>query len=186
MSIYIALFRGINVGGKNPHPMKVLVDILETLGSRNVETYIQSGNAVFQHGEPDALRLTLKIQAEIRTRCGFEPHVLLLRPEEFEAAFAGNPFREAVSQPKTLHVAFLASAPVKPDLKKLEILRKNSERFSLKDKVFYLHAPEGLGRSKLAAGLEKSLGVSLTSRNWRTVCSVRSMLPAVEGEKEEE
>ena len=49
MKTYIALFRGINVGGKNILPMKELVELLENLGSRSVKTYIGSGNAVFQN-----------------------------------------------------------------------------------------------------------------------------------------
>jgi uncharacterized protein (DUF1697 family) len=70
----------------------------------------------------------------------------------------------------------LASTPANPDLKALEGLKKKSERFFLKDKVFYLYAPEGIGRSKLAASAEKLLGVSVTDRNWRTVCKIRNMV----------
>src|SRR6185369_7529076 len=71
MNTYIALFRGINVGGKNSLPMKDLVSLLEALGSRNVTTYIQSGNAVFQHGEDDVSLLKNRIGAEVKQRCGF-------------------------------------------------------------------------------------------------------------------
>ena len=176
MKTYIALFRGINVGGKNPLPMKDLVSLLEALGARNVRTCLQSGNAAFQHTEMGASRLTTSIGAEIRKLRGFEPCILLLVPEELERSMAGNPFREAENEPETLHVGFLAAAPAKPDLNALEGIKKESERFFLKDSVFYLHAPEGIGRSKLAAGAERLLGVSMTDRNWRTVCRIRDML----------
>jgi uncharacterized protein (DUF1697 family) len=176
MKTYIALFRGINVGGRNSLPMKVLVSLLEALGARSVKTYIQSGNAVFQHAEKDPLRLAHRISAEIERRCGFEPHVLLWGAEQMEKAIAENPFPEAESEPKSLHLGFLASAPAAPDLKALESLKKGSERFLLKDNVFYLHAPEGVGRSKLAANAEKLLGVAMTDRNWRTVCKINEML----------
>jgi uncharacterized protein (DUF1697 family) len=73
MNTYIALFRGINVGGNNMLPMKELVAILEDLGSRNVKTYIKSGNAVFMSKEKDTSRLSTKIRAEIKQRRGFEP-----------------------------------------------------------------------------------------------------------------
>jgi uncharacterized protein (DUF1697 family) len=172
---YIALFRGINVGGKNTLPMKELVAILEHLGSRNVKTYIQSGNAVFDSNEKKASRLSSKIRVEIKKHRGVEPYVLLLEVEEMEKAIAGNPFPEAESKPNTLHVSFLTSAPMNPDLKTLESLKKENERFLLKGTVLYLHAPEGVGRSKLAASAERLLGVSMTDRNWRTVCKIRDM-----------
>jgi uncharacterized protein (DUF1697 family) len=174
MKTFIALFRGINVGGKNSLPMKELVSLLEGLGCESIRTYIQSGNAVFESKEKDASRLSNKIRVEIKKRRGFEPYVLLLGLEEMEKAIAGNPFPE--TKPKSLHIGFLASAPTNPDLKALEGLKKKSERFFLKDKVFYLYAPEGVGRSKLAASAEKSLGVSMTDRNWRTVCKIRDLV----------
>ena len=70
---------------------------------------------------------------------------------------------------------FLASVPKNPDFDALESIKSDRERFVLKDGVFYLHAPDGVGRSKLAANAEKLLGVPVTSRNWRTVCKIRDM-----------
>ncbi len=175
MKTYIALFRGINVGGKNALPMKELVAILEDLGAQNVKTYIQSGNAVFVSPEKDASQLSNMISREIKKRRGFEPHVLLLDLEDIERAIKKNPFPDAATDPKALHAGFLASAPEEPDLEALESIKSNGERFYLIDKVFYLHAPEGIGRSKLAANAEKLLGVPMTDRNWRTVCKIREM-----------
>lgn len=180
MKIFIALFRGINVGGKNSLPMKKLVDILQALGCRNVKTYIQSGNAVFQSREKDASRLSAKIGVEIKKRLGFQPGVFLLELEEIERAIKKNPFPEVEGDPTTLHVGFLVSAPDNPDLKALQSLKKESERFHLLNNVFYLHAPEGIGRSKLAANAERLLGVSMTDRNWRTVCKIRGMAQALD------
>jgi uncharacterized protein (DUF1697 family) len=176
LKTYIALFRGINVGGTNVLPMKDLVDQLENLGSQNVKTYIQSGNAVFHNMEENASLLSNKIRAAIKKSHGFEPHVLLLTPEEIERAIESNPFPEAESEPKTLHIFFLASMPKNLDLGALESIRSDRERFALEDRVFYLHAPEGIGRSKLAANTEKLLGVAITGRNWRTVCKVMAMV----------
>jgi uncharacterized protein (DUF1697 family) len=175
MKTYIALFRGINVGGTNVVPMKDLVALLENIGSQNVKTYIQSGNAVFQNKEVNTTLLSNKIRAAIKESHGFEPQVFLLTPEEIERAIESNPFPEAESEPKTLHVTFLASMPNNPDLGALESIKSDRERFALKDKVFYLHAPDGIGRSKLAANTETFLGVAITSRNWRTVCKVMTM-----------
>ena len=176
MKTYIALFRGINVGGSNVLPMRDLVAQLEDLGSQNVKTYIQSGNAVFQNEEEDASLLSNKIMAAIKKSHGFEPHVLLLMPAEIARAVASNPFPEAEAEPKTLHVYFLASMPKNLDLGALDSIKSDRERFALKDRVFYLHAPEGIGRSKLAANTEKLLGVAITGRNWRTVRKVMAMV----------
>lgn len=175
MKTYVALFRGLNVGGNSILPMKELVAQLENIGLRNVRTYIQSGNAVFQSEEEEASLLSNKIRAAIRNRRGFEPQVLLLEPEEIEKAVESNPFPEAESEPKTLHAYFLASMPKNPDLDALEGIKSERERFVLKDGIFYLHAPDGIGRSKLAANAEKLLGVSATARNWRTVRKLMEM-----------
>ena len=175
MNTYIALFRGINVGGKNTLPMKELVVILEKLDARQIRTYIQSGNVVFQSTEKDCLHLAQQLTAEIKERHGFEPHVLIVSLDEIEKAIAENPFPEAETDPSSLHLGFLVSVPKHPDLQKLDQLRKESERFHLSERVFYLHAPEGVGRSRLAANTEKLLGVPMTDRNWRTVCKIRKM-----------
>lgn len=175
LKTYIALFRAINVGGKNMLPMKELAAVLEALGARNVNTYIQSGNVVFESPEKDAARLSSKMSQAIRKRRGFEPYILLLELEDIDRAIRKNPFPEAASDPKALHAGFLASKPEKPDLEALESLKSGSERFRLIDRVFYLHAPDGIGRSKLAARAEKLLGVPMTVRNWRTVCTIRDM-----------
>ena len=175
MKTYVALFRGLNVGGNSVLPMNELVARLENLGLRNVKTYIQSGNAVFQSEEEDTSLLSHEIRAAIKKGHGFEPQVLLLEPEEIEKAVGSNPFPEAEPEPKTLYLHFLASRPEYPDLDALEAIRSDRERFVLKNGVFYLHAPDGIGRSKLAANAEKLLGVSMTARNWRTVSKVMEM-----------
>ena len=175
MKTYVALFRGINVGGKNRLPMKDLVATLENVGCQDVATYIQSGNAVFQSGEQDSSLLAETIEAEIEERHGIEPRVLVLTSDEIERAMRSNPFPEAESEPKMLHLYFLAAPPERPDLDALEGIKEGRERFVLDDGVFYLHAPDGLGRSKLAASAEKLLGVPATARNWRTVSKVMEL-----------
>ena len=175
MNTYIALFRGINVLGKNSLPMKELVALLENLGLKNVRTYIQSGNAVFQTAEKSPSQLAKQLTAEIKKHHGFEPHVLLLGREAIDTAIANNPFPEAEANPTSLHLGFLASPPKTPDLEKLNSIKKASERFRLGDTLFYLHAPEGFGKSKVAASAEKLLGVPMTFRNWRTVCRIREL-----------
>jgi uncharacterized protein (DUF1697 family) len=174
MKICIALIRGINVGGKNALPMKELAALLNDLGAQSVKTYIQSGNVVFAWKGKDIARLANQMTAEIKKRRGFEPYVLLLELADFERVIQQNPFPEAAAEtdPRALHAGFLGGTPLRPDLKALENLKSASERFRLIGNVFYLHAPDGVGRSKLAARAEKLLGVPMTDRNWRTVLTL--------------
>lgn len=176
----IALFRGINVGGKNVLPMKELVVLLEQFGFKNIRTYIQSGNAIFRTDEKDISRLSAKIGLKIKEDYGFAPSIQIMELGELEEAISKNPFPESESNPESLHVGFLGKKPASPDLKKLEALRKSNERFQLKGNMFYLNAPDGIGRSRLAANSEKLLGVPMTDRNWRTVCKIRDMAEEID------
>ncbi len=180
MQTWIALLRGINVGGKNLLPMKNLVALLEELGCSQVKTYIQSGNAVFRSEEQDASLLSNTISGKIKSHHGFQPQVILLTLKEVEKAIAANPFPEAEDEPKTLHLFFLAAPPDDPDLEGLEELRAESERFELTKNVFYLHAPKGIGRSKLAANAERLIGVPVTARNWRSIQKIVEMAREIE------
>jgi len=175
MKTYIALFRGINVGGNNMLPMKELKELLEKEACSDVRTYIQSGNVIFRCAMTDISRLEKRLAAAVSKSHGFEPRVLVLTQGEIEGAAKGNPFPEAVESPGNLHLFFLADTPKKPDLKTLEALQAKSERFTLSGRIFYLHTPDGLGRSKLAAKAEKFLGVEATARNWRTVTTLLEM-----------
>lgn len=179
MPTFIALLRGINIGGTHPLPMKELVAILEALGCTNVATYIQSGNAVFKCQVGLAAQLAEKISREVGRRRGFEPSVILLTLKELEQAMRRNPFPEAEADPTRLAVGFLGKAPQKPDLAGLEALRLKSERFAVVERCFYLYAPNGFGKSKLASRAEKLLGVPMTARNWRTVGKIREMAETV-------
>jgi len=176
MQTWVALFRGINVGGKNLLPMAALRNDLEDLGLENVRTYIQSGNVVFDAPKGSATSLADEIAGRVEERHGFRPHLLLLGREDLMRAIEANPFPEAVSEPKTLHFFFLAEKASDPNLEALDAARKPSEAYELTDGVFYLHAPDGIGRSKLAANAEKYLGVVTTARNYRTVDKLRSMV----------
>ena len=175
MNTFVALFRGINVGGKNILPMKELTAVLEGLGLKKVQTYIQSGNVVFQSDTNKTDELSREIGAAINKSHEFTPQVFILSIQELSKAMASNPFPECENKPKSLHLFFLNTSPSNPDVKRLASLQSESERFKLVGKVFYLHAPDGVGRSKLAANVEKSLGVALTARNWRSAGTILSM-----------
>ena len=174
MRTYIALFRGINVGGRNRLPMKDLVRILEDLGYHDVRTYIQSGNVVLvadeDLGEHDAQAISDAVEREF----GFWPAVMLLRQSAIEAAVAENPFPTEIG--KHLHFNFLERQPEAPDLKTIQGLMSETEQMHLGNKVFYFYAPDGIGRSKAVEKIERCLGVSGTGRNFNTVNAILKML----------
>lgn len=175
-SKYIALFRGINVGGRNSLPMKELVAIMEDYGHTGIRTYIQSGNVVFESSRSRAKSYTKNISESIETKYGFKPHIIVLTAAELRNAAAGNPFPEAAKEPKSLHLYFLADKPQNPDINALNELKTDTESFELIGEVFYLHAPDGIGRSKLAARAEKLLGVQATARNWNTIVKLLDLI----------
>jgi uncharacterized protein (DUF1697 family) len=172
MAAWIALVRGINVGGNRRLPMQHLASILTGLGARDVRTYIQSGNAVFDASTDDAAAIASRASGAIEAELGFGPHVLVRSAADVARAVERNPFPAAAEQPTTLHVFFLDEPPPSPDLPGLEALRGEGEAFVLDGSVLYFHAPGGLGRSKLAARAERLLGVPATARNWATVTAL--------------
>lgn len=177
MKTYVALLRGINVGGRNSLPMAELTEILHGFGCSDVSTYIQSGNVVLRTANDPSL-VTQQVTSEIQLRHGFAPHVLLLEQAQFVETITRNPFTPPADNPKALHFGFLDSIPTAPKFDALEALRAPTEQFSLLGPVFYLLAPEGIGRSKLAAKSEKLIGCAMTDRIWNTVAKLMSMLEA--------
>lgn len=175
MTMWIALLRGINVVGRNRLTMGELVSIFESLGLEDVETYIQSGNVVFRSSGEVSPALDEEIAGAIEDRHGFRPRVLILGPDRLREAIESNPFPEAEVSPKAVHLYFLMSEPDTPDPGSLARLAAPTERFHVAGDILYLHAPDGIGRSKLAAAVEKRLGVAATARNWRTVRKLWAM-----------
>ena len=166
---YIVLLRGVNVGGNNLLPMKELTALLQNNDFIDVSSYIQSGNIVLKStSNPDS-----KVRSLVAKKFGFEPNVLALRVEEFMQAVANNPFREF--EGKAVHFYFCARPPIL-DKEKLAKFASGTERVELIDNVFYLHAPDGIGRSKLVANIESCLGVPGTGRNLNTVNKLVSMV----------
>ncbi|TAA43652.1 DUF1697 domain-containing protein [Corallincola spongiicola] len=174
MNTQIALFRGINVGGKNLVPMAELKPLIEDLGLQNVQTYIQSGNVLFQSSQTEQDDLAEKISSAVETQFGFKPEVMLVTPDDLQAAVDKSPFKN--TEPKSQHFYFLSGTPTAPDFDTLDTLKSENESFELDEKIFYLFAPDGIGRSKLAAHIEKSLGVSVTARNRNSVTKMLAML----------
>jgi uncharacterized protein (DUF1697 family) len=180
MTVYVALLRGINVGGSHSFPMQALRNLLARVGCEDVQTYVQSGNAVFRSSQ-DARALSSSIRSAINKQFGFASSMCLLTIDEYRSIVAANPFPDAVDTLKYLHVCFLIGTADSPDLDTLESSRSSTERYELSANAFYLHAPDGIGRSKLAAKVDKCLGVETTGRNWRTVTKVLELADSIIG-----
>ncbi len=164
MKTYVALLRGINVGGNKKVPMADLRAVLEELGYDDVTTVLQSGNAVFSapKAEPE------RIERAIEERFGFEVRVLLRTHDELQAVVDANPFGDAAAaDPASVHVWFLDRS-VEPAIDP-EVIAP--ERMAPGPKVLYVHYANGSGRSEIGKHLnDKTLeGATVTTRNWNTV-----------------
>ena len=172
---YIALLRGINVGGHKPVKMAALAASFEALGLERVRTYLQSGNVVFGAPASPPARLAERIEERLGRDLGRElgqAIAVLVKPERaWKAMLEGNPVAaEPATDPATLHVTFPFAPPPRPALAKLAALQPGADRYALAEGAIYLHCPGGYGRSKLSNTiLERALGVAATTRNWRTV-----------------
>ncbi len=171
MKIWIALIRGINVGGKHIVPMKELIKLMEAKGFVNVRSYIQSGNLVFQSAQKPKDEISLLIEQHF----GFKPDVFVLNQTDFQKAIANNPY--TVDEGKSLHFFFCDKTPTSVDYNFLDSIKVTSESYKLIDNIFYLHTPDGIGRSKLAEKMGKAFaGVNMTARNLNTINKLADMI----------
>lgn len=167
---YVALLRGINVGGKHRLPMKELAAIVGEVGATQVETYIQSGNVVFAASRAVATRLANATASAIAERFGFDTPVIVRSADEVTAIVRDNPFVAQGADPDTLHVAFLADVPPAAAIATLEPTRSPPDAFVVCGAAVYLQLPNGTARSKLTNDwFDRKLGTRSTIRNWRTV-----------------
>jgi uncharacterized protein (DUF1697 family) len=167
MATWVALLRGVG-GGIRPLPMRELRVALEGIGLKDVRTYIQSGNVVFNSAR-SAARLAQEIERCIERNFGFHSRTFVLSVPELQRAAKGNPFPQADEKPQALHLFFLAKPARAAQLDAMNEIKAKSEQFVLTNKVFYFYTPDGFGISKLAAKAGRLLGVDMTARNWRTV-----------------
>ena len=174
MPRYLLLVRGINVSGANIVKMAELRGFLAGLGFVGVETYIQSGNAVF-----GSKLLKNEVHEVISTafaaRFGFAPKMMLLKSDELAAAMAANPFTAQGVDPARLHLGVMAAPPGEGALTALAARPRTSEEYVVSGAAIYLFTPDGLGKSTFAAGIERTLKTPVTFRNWRTVLALAEM-----------
>ena len=177
MPTYVAMLRGINLGPHKRVKMEALRKSFESIGLKNVQTYIQSGNVVFKAGKTSIATLRKKIEEQITNDFGFSSLTVLRSQEELGKVIKANPF---LKQPGTnldgLHVIFLSEAPEAGVLKQLEGLTKAPDGSCCRGQEIYLHLPNGFSRSSMMNNpIERKFLVEATTRNWRTVNNIYQM-----------
>jgi uncharacterized protein (DUF1697 family) len=161
---YVGLLRAVNVGGRNKVPMAALRDLVESLGHSEVSTFIQSGNVVFTASGSVTPK---SLETAIAKRFQVDTTVVLRTPSELERVVKANPF--AGVDTSKLHVGFMTRKPSAAAVSALDTERFQPEEFAIRARELYLHLPNGMGRSKLPAYLDRQLKIPSTVRNWTTV-----------------
>ena len=181
MAAIICLLRGVNVGGHNKIGMDSLRNLCSSLKLSNPQTYIQSGNVVFGTTERDLGRLARRIEDCIEKGHGFRPGIMLRTATEMRDVIARNPFasRKNIDAAK-LVVSFLAEVPTAETAKRLSEIKVGPEELRVSGRELYIYFPDGQGRSKLPAALDRTAKIPATARNWNTVNKLLAMAEELE------
>ncbi|WP_165940074.1 DUF1697 domain-containing protein [Dyadobacter psychrotolerans] len=168
---YIAILRGVNVSGKNMIKMPALVKAFEDIGFESVAAYLQSGNVLFSSENGNVADLQKRITEKIALDFGFDIPVIVFSSQYLRQVRKDNPFLKKADFDSTmLHVTFLAQAPDKTNLEKLDTAKYLPDEFVVDEKVIYLNCPGGYGTTKFNNNFfENKLKVTATTRNWNTV-----------------
>jgi len=174
---YVALLRGVNLGGRSRVSMGALRQLVEDVGHDEVETYLQSGNVVFRAGgSTGAAALARELEERIERDLGVATAVLLRSAGDIAGVVRANPFTGRQDDPRKLHVTFLSGEPAADRAGGLATPVGQPDELALAGREVYLHCPNGYGRTKLNnAYLERRLGVPATTRNWKTVTALHEM-----------
>jgi len=176
--VKILLLRGVNVGGANRLGMPEFRIMLDELGLKSVETYIQSGNAAFV--DPGLGDVAALIAEAMRPRFGFAPAMFLYDLAQYQKILAANPFAtKAGPEGAAVHIHFLSEPAKGLDLAALRALAKPGEEIAQTDAAIYLCAPDGVGGSAMAAKLAAKVSVLMTARNQRSAQAVLAMAKTI-------
>jgi uncharacterized protein (DUF1697 family) len=177
---FVALLRGINVGGQKSVKMALLAELFRSMRFTSVDTYLQSGNVVFQALAANAQLLGQMIERTLLNKLGFEVKIILRTSDEIEQLIKANPLlRTAGEQQEKLHVTFLQVAPSDTVLARFVLQKAGDEAYDIKGKEVYLYCPNGYGKTKMSnQAIEKILKIPATTRNWNTVSALFAMCTA--------
>jgi uncharacterized protein (DUF1697 family) len=178
----IAMLRSVNLPGHQKVNMQALKTLCTSLGLRDVQTYIQSGNLVFRDQDEDPVALAQRLEESMEGSFGFRPAVIVRTASELRKVIAKNPFagRKEV-EPSKLLVVFMNSAPTKQARDKLLAIPCDPEELHINGREVYIYYPDGMARPKIPLiRMEKALQCSSTGRNWNTVNKLLAMAEALE------
>jgi uncharacterized protein (DUF1697 family) len=177
MPAWVALLRGINVGGRNMVAMSDLRELLESLGFTKVRALLQSGNLVFQSDRRTSATIERLLEVETEKRLGVSVDYHVRTVEEWQSVIARNPFAdEAERDPAHLLVLFLKSAPDAKNVQALQAAIRGPEIVRADGQQIYAVYPMGIGTSKLTNTLiDKKLGMRGTGRNCNTVLKLAAL-----------
>jgi uncharacterized protein (DUF1697 family) len=177
MAAIISLLRAVNLGPHNKVKMDTLRELYESLGLRGAQTYVQSGNVVFQTEAKDLARLQKRIENAIEESFGFCTGVVLRSSVELKDIIRRNPFaKRSGIEPNKLVVSFLTGEPGPESKEKIAQIKVGPEEMHLDGRELYIYYAKGIGTSKLTpAVLERALKMSGTARNWNTVTKLLEM-----------
>ena len=179
MGIHVALLRGINVGGKHILPMRELVRFFAAAGCRDVATYIQSGNVVFEASATIAKAVPARVAEAVEGEFGFSSPVILRSATALRKILREHPLGDPNVEPKLLPVGFLDRRPRPAQVQSLEPARFIPDRFEVRGSEIYLYYPNGIARSKLTnAYFDRVLGAVSTVRNWNTATKLLELCDA--------
>jgi uncharacterized protein (DUF1697 family) len=175
MGKWIALLRGINVGGNRKLPMATLREVFAGAGGEDVVTYIQSGNVVFRHRARSAPKLRADLEARIEATTGFAVPVILRTDTQLARVIEHNPY--PTDEPTSLHVLFLDEPPKPGALEAIDRAAFAPEVFTHLGTEIYLHLPNGMGRAKLLVPIYRAVP-GATARNWNSVRKLHELATA--------
>lgn len=176
MPRYVALLRGINVGGNTMIKMEDLRAMFEGLGFENVVSYINSGNLAFDTKNTSEPKLVAILENAIERRFGKAVDVMIRKQKDIERILANNPFEGQFDSHKHMHVLFLREPLPEEKEEQLHESALPGERYEVRGREVYNHLPDGVAGSLLGKGFfEKKPRVSYTARNWRTVEKLSEM-----------
>jgi len=173
---YVALLRGVNVGGKGRMAMADLRACVQAGGFEDVATHIQTGNVLFRTPMRSAEKVARALEQAVEADLGFRTAVMVRTAAQLTAALDARPFPDA--DEKALHIAFLRETPSKANATAL-VAPEGPDEVAVIGREVHLHYPDGMGRSKLSgAYIEKALGVPATARRRSVVEKIRDLLEA--------
>ena len=177
MTIYFALLRGINVGGNNMIKMKELKQMFEAIGCERVQTYINSGNVMFE-SEDGAEALEGRIENEIYKVFGFKIAVILRTESELTRIIDNCPFEfESLTDGQSIHLTLLKDAPTQAEIDSLPDVNHENDEYRIDGKEIYFLYRKSMLDSQLPKKFQKL--TPATSRNWKTILKLDSMAKAL-------